>query len=381
MPRPLKVIQLLPQLNAGGVERGTLEISRALVAAGHDSIVISGGGRLVQTLESEGARHLQVQVFKKSPSTLLSIPTLRRIFQAERPDIVHARSRVPAWATALAWKTLPKKSRPVFVTTAHGMNRVSRYSQVMVNSEHVIAVSETTKQYLLNGYPGLDEGNVTVIHRGVSEDEFPYGYQPSTEWRQQWYADYPSLKDQFVVCVSGRLTRLKGHFDLLDAVVKLQDRGVVVHVVIAGSADPRRASYVNELTDKVESLGLGDQVVFTGHRSDIRDVISTCDVVVSTTYQPPESFGRAVLESLRLGKVTLGYDHGGVGEVLGHAYPEGRIPLRDTDALADRIAAAMQGKLSVPKNTLPFPLAEMQDKTLQLYQRLVADRKRAASEG
>lgn len=379
MSRPLKVIQLLPQLNAGGVERGTLEISRALVADGHESIVISGGGRLVETLEAEGARHLQVQVYKKSPTTLLAVPALRRIFKSEQPDIVHARSRVPAWATYLAWKTLPKKSRPVFVTTAHGMNRVSRYSRVMVSAEHVIAVSETTKQYLLNGYSELREDRVSVIHRGVSEDEFPYGYQPSAEWRQQWFADFPSLKDQFVVCVSGRLTRLKGHFDLLDAVVRLRERGIIVYVVIAGSADPRRASYVNELKDKVKSLGLSNHVVFTGHRSDIRDVISVCNVVVSTTYQPPESFGRAVLESLRLGKVTFGYDHGGVGEVLGHAYPEGRIPLRDTDALADRIADAMQGELNAPKNTKPFPLTEMQDKTIQLYQQLVTDRDAAAA--
>lgn len=366
----LKIMQLVPQLETGGVERGTLEIGQALVRAGHESLVVSGGGRLVEPLAGAGSRHFELQVWKKSPATLFTVPKLRRLILNEKPDIVHARSRIPAWVTRLALKTLPAQKRPVFLTTAHGMNRVSRYSRVMVSGDHVIAVSNTTRDYLLKGYPDLNAERVTVIHRGVCEEAFPYGYQPEKEWLRQWYETYPQLRGRFTVCVSGRLTRLKGHMDLLAALVKLNERNVKVFAVIAGGADKRRASYFGELKQRIEELGLSDQVVLTGHRSDIRDVLSACDVTISTTYHPPESFGRSVLESVRLGKITLGYDHGGVGEVLATAYPDGRVPLRNIDALADRIEMAFNGRLKPPENHLAFPLADMESKTLALYQRL-----------
>ena len=131
-----------------------------------------------------------------------------------------------------------------------------------------------------------------------------------------------------------------------------------------------RLAYSAELRARVKELGLADSVVFTGHRSDVRDVICACDVTVSTSIQPPESFGRAVLESVRLGRITLGYDHGGVGEVLGTVYPEGRVPLRDVETLAAKLADAATGRMAAPEPSSHFLLSTMQDRELALYNEL-----------
>lgn len=374
MNRPLTVVQILPQLNAGGVERGTLEINRALVAEGHRSIVISGGGALVSRLESEGGRHVQMQVWKKRPSSLLTVPEMRTWMERNRPDVVHARSRVPAWITWLAWRKLPADDRPRFMTTAHGMNKPNLYSKVMTYGETVIAVSHTCREFLLNNYPATDPEKVLVVHRGVDPAEFPYGHQPTESWKQDWYAEYPQLKGQFVACVPGRVTRFKGHLDFLESLSILKKRGIEIYGVIAGGEDPRRQRYSRELRARIEELDLSRQIVFTGHRSDIRDVVGICDVSVSTSIQPPESFGRAVLESVRLGKITLGYAHGGVGEVLSTVYPEGRIELRDVAGLADRLADAKAGRLQPPLPNEHFLLTTMQQRELEIYRALCADR-------
>jgi len=364
------IVQLLPQLNAGGVERGTLEINRALVAAGHRSIVISGGGRLEDQLRAEGGEHVTMPVWKKSPLTLLQVPALRRWMQQEQPDVMHARSRVPAWVTWLAWRKMRPDQRPAFLTTAHGMNKPNAYSRIMTRGETVIAVSHTCRDYLLSNYPDVAPEKVIVIHRGVSPEEFPHGYRPSTEWLNDWYQAWPRLRGQFVACLPGRVTRFKGHLDFLQALRLLNNEGRKVFGVIAGGEDPRRQAYSLELRARIREWGLEEQIVFTGHRSDIKDVISACDVSVSTSIRPPESFGRAVLESVRLGKITLGYAHGGVGEVLSTVFPDGCVPLQDIAGLSRRIAEAMDGRISAPAPGTQFSLAAMQEAELQLYDRI-----------
>lgn len=370
MPSKMTIVQLLPQMNAGGVERGTLEINRALVANGHRSIVISGGGQLVPQLESEGGEHVEMPVWKKSPLTLRQVAPLRNWMQDVQPDVMHARSRVPAWVTWLAWRKMEANNRPRFMTTAHGMNKPNPYSKIMTYGEQVIAVSNTCRDYLLNNYPDTDPNKVQVVHRGVSPTEFPHGYHPSAEWKADWYRLYPRLKNQFVACLPGRVTRFKGHLDFLQALHQLKQHGTIIHGVIAGGEDPRRKTYAAELRARISELQLTDQVTFTGHRNDIKDVIAACDVSISTSIKPPESFGRAVLESVRLGKITLGYAHGGVGEVLSTVYPDGCVPLQDINHLAERLQNAYDGTVKPPCPGDQFSLQLMQDKELQLYQSL-----------
>jgi glycosyltransferase involved in cell wall biosynthesis len=370
--RPLTIVQILPELQSGGVERGTLEINRALVRRGHRSVVVSAGGRLVEKLIAEGGEHVDLDTGRKSPLTLLNAGRLRKLLIDLPADLVHVRSRMPAWVTLLAWRGMRPHERPRLVTTVHGLNSVNWYSKVMTRGEQVIAVSDCCRSYVLDNYPTTDPARVTTIHRGVSSDEFPYGFQPPAEWIADWRSEYPQLTDRFVVLLVGRLTRFKGHHDFLQVIQRLKSNALPVHGLIVGSADPRRQSYADSLHAEVRRLNLADDVTFTGHRSDVREIMSISDVVLSTSIEPPESFGRTVLEAVKLGRPTVGYDHGGVGEVLGTVYPEGRVPPRATEAMAAKIAAIHRGELAGPPPTSRFELSQLLDEEIDLYESLVA---------
>lgn len=164
--RRLTVVQLLPALESGGVERSAIEISEALVAAGHRSIVVSAGGRLLPALRDTGAEHIALDIGRKSLLSFRHLPALRKLFVREQVDIVHARSRLPAW---LGWKAvqgIAAAQRPHFVTTMHGLNSPGRYSAVMTYGERVICVSDTVRAYLLRHYPRTDAGKLRVIDQG-----------------------------------------------------------------------------------------------------------------------------------------------------------------------------------------------------------------------
>jgi len=369
--RSLTVMQVLPALEQGGVERGTLEVSQELRRRGHRSVVVSAGGHLVERLVEDGTTHLSLDVGKKRPWTLLKAFALCREILEHSVDLVHVRSRMPAWVTLAAWRMIPSTKRPRLVTTVHGLNSVNRYSRVMTRGEQVIAVSETCRQYVLDNYPDVDPKRMTVIHRGVDGAQFPYGYYPSSTWIDNWYREYPQLQEPFVAVISGRITRFKGHLDFIEAVDRTLNLGVPVHGLIVGAEDPRRKKYAISLREEIARRGLQSHITFTGHRDDIRDVISVADVVVSTSADPPESFGRAVLESVRLGRPTLGYDHGGVGEVLAEVYPEGRVPLHDTAEMAAKMAEVYHGELSPPAQTKAFDLQTLLRAEVDLYEKMV----------
>ena len=169
--RRLTVVQLLPALESGGVERSTLEIAEALLRAGHRAIVVSNGGRLLPQLEALGAEHVALDIGRKSPFTFRHVPALRKLFREVDADIVHARSRLPAW---LAWFALHgmRERRPHFVTTAHGLNSPSRYSAIMARGERVVCVSETVREHLLRHYPRTDPARLLVIPRGIDAHAF-----------------------------------------------------------------------------------------------------------------------------------------------------------------------------------------------------------------
>lgn len=364
----LSVVQVLPALEGGGVERGTLEIAQALVAAGHRSIVLSAGGRLVSELEQAGSEHYSWPLGAKSLRTLAQIYPLRRWLATQKVDILHLRSRLPAWVTWLAWRGLAPEQRPRLVTTVHGLYSVSRYSEIMTCGERVIAVSETVRDYLTQHYPRLSPDKIRVIYRGIDPQQFPYGFQPSAEWYRAWYSRYPQLQGQRVLTLPGRLTRLKGHLDFIQLIAQLRARAWPVHGLIVGGQDPRRLAYAAELQQRVAELELQAHITFTGQRADMREIYASSDLVLSLSTQA-ESFGRTVLEALALGVPVLGYAHGGVGELLQRLFPAGAVPLAQRAQLTTWVDAWLQQ----PQRPQPFDqfrLAAMQAQTLALYHEL-----------
>ena len=362
------MMQLVPALESGGVERGAVEVSEALCRRGHRSIVVSGGGRLVERIEAHGGEHFRLNLYRKSPSTLASAARLKRLISEHRPDVLHARSRVPAWVGLLTLKLVKASVRPAWVTTVHGLYSVSRYSRVMTSGQIVEVVSQTTHDYTLRHYPGTDPQKLFLNHRGVDPDAFPYGYAPPSDWIRAWRSQYPELGGRFVVALAGRLTRLKGHHDLFEAIGRLRERGVDAHGLVVGDEDPRRAGYARELKQAAAQNRLDGAITFTGHRADIKQVLAVSDAVVSLSSKP-ESFGRSVLEAVRLGRPVVGYDHGGVGEVLRATYPAGLTPRGDIDGLTDRLASLAQGRTSAPAPSDDFKLSDMLDRSLRLYLR------------
>jgi glycosyltransferase involved in cell wall biosynthesis len=368
--RRLTVVQLLPALESGGVERSTLEIADALVRAGHRAIVVSAGGRLVPALERTGAEHLTLDIGRKSPLVLRHVPTLLRLFARERVDIVHARSRLPAWIGWLALRGMGA-ARPRFVTTVHGLNSPSRYSAIMTRGERVICVSRTVRDYVLRHYPATDPAKLRVIARGIDPDAFPRAPRPDPEARAWAAALHPQLGgDGPLLLMPGRGTRLKGHAFALSLVGNLREEGVDARLWFAGARERglAREQYVLDLETEAALARIAEAIVFTPAIQDIARAYAASDLVLQLS-RKPEAFGRTVLEALAVGRPVVGWDHGGVGELLHALQPEGAIVPFDHEAL-HATTRALLAHPPPPPVTIPHTLHAMQEATLAVYAEL-----------
>lgn len=370
--RRLTVVQLLPALESGGVERSTLEISEALVAAGHRSIVVSAGGRLLPALHDTGVEHIALDIGRKSLLTFRHLPTLRKLFTREQADIVHARSRLPAW---LGWKAvqgIAAAQRPHFVTTMHGLNSPGRYSAVMTYGERVICVSDTVRDYLLRHYPRTDPGKLRVIPRGIDTTRFPRIAETDSALRREFAREHPQLGGEGpLLLLPGRGTRLKGHVDALRLLAALRGGGSDARLWLPGAREVAREDYIVEMEGEAATLGIADRVAFTAATSRIAEAYAASDLVLQLS-RKPESFGRTVIEALSVGRPVLGWAHGGVGELLAELQPQGAVPAFDEAALASA-ARLLLRRPPPPLATMPYTLRAMQEATLTLYQELADD--------
>lgn len=360
----LTVVQLIPRLHAGGAERSTLEVARALVQAGHRSVVMSAGGPMVAQLVAEGSEHVTLDLATKSLGALARAGRLRRLLREIAPDIVHPRSRLPAW---LAWWAIKGLTpRPHFVTTVHGLNTPGYYSAVLLRGEKVIAVSQTLRDYVLSHYRWLESSRVRVIPRGIDPAAFPYGHRPDDAWTRAFFAEFPALAGAPLLTLPGRGTRLKGHANAIELLADLKRRGIEARLLLLGVIEPGRDEYLAELRELIRVRGLTSQVVMTPSRNDIRDVYATSALVLQLSNKP-ESFGRTVIEALSLCRPVLGYAHGGVGELLAELYPAGRVPPGDRERLADRAAELLRVSPPIPP-LQSYRLVDMQRAVLALYE-------------
>jgi glycosyltransferase involved in cell wall biosynthesis len=373
----LTVLQMIPALQSGGAERCVLAVSRGLVQAGHRSLVVSAGGRLTETLLAEGGEHFCLPVGHKSPQLLGTIPALRRIVCRERVSVVDAHSRLPAWLAWLLFRTLRAQDRPGFVTTVHGLNSPGFYSRVMLRGDVVAAVSETVRAHLRRMDPSGDQSHVRVIPRGVSAAEFPWGWKAAESWCREFEQQFPQIRGKHLLTLPGRLTRSKGHADLLHLLRMLMNEGPTVHGLIVGDTTGRER-YVAELRRLADSLGVSHCLTFTGYRSDVREIYSVSSAVLSLSAKP-ESFGLTVAEALSLGVPVIAYAHGGVAEILQEAFPAGAVEPGNPESLADRVRLILSSFRGPITGGLPMALrpsqfrfdeAAMVAGTLEMYEGL-----------
>ena len=364
--RRLTVVQLLPALHSGGVERSTLEIASALVAAGHRAIVVSAGGRLVEPLLASGAEHLTLDIGRKSLLTLRHVLSLRRLFAEVGADIVHARSRLPAWLGLYAVRNLPAAQRPHWVTTVHGLNSPGRYSAVMTSGERVICVSNSVRDFVQSHYPGVPAERLQVIPRGVDVAQFPRVARNDRRARLAVAAQHPLLGgDAPLLLLPGRGTRLKGHRHALQLLAGLHAAGIPARLWMPGTREPGREAYVAELEAQARTLGIAEAVLMTAPTTRIAQAYAASDLVLQVS-DKAEAFGRTVVEALSVGRPVLGWNHGGVGELLTQLQPSGAVALHDGAALLSRALQLLQQPPSLPAR-IPFTLQAMQRDTLKLY--------------
>lgn len=370
------VVQLLPALESGGVERSTLEIAEALVRRGDTAIVVSAGGRLVPALEALGARHVTLPIGRKSLRVLGTVAPLRALLREVRADIVHARSRLPAWIGWRALQGMDAGERPRFVTTVHGLNSPSRYSAIMARGERVICVSETVRAHVLRHYPDTDPARLRVIPRGVDPAAFPRAASPDPAARAVVAAQHPALSgDGPLLLLPGRGTRLKGHADAIDLLARLRGGGSDARLWMPGAREAGREAYIAEMEARAAAVGVGDALAITPPTAAIAAAYAACDLVLQLS-RKPEAFGRTVVEALSVGRPVLGWDHGGVGELLRELQPAGAIAPFDADALATR-AGALLARDAPADVTMPsaidlsrHSLAAMQAATLAVHDEL-----------
>jgi glycosyltransferase involved in cell wall biosynthesis len=362
----MKFFQILPEFNSGGVELCVLELSKYLSSQGHEAVIISNGGRMVDSLAAIGVRHIAMPVHRKSPASLLQVSRMRKLLEEEKPDIVHIHSRVPGWITYLAWRKMDPSTRPRLVSTVHGFYSVSPYSAVMTKGERVIAVSQSILNYIHENYPKTDTHKTQVIYGGIEPELYPRNFAPSAEWLEIWRAEQPHLAGRSIFLLPGRITRLKGHRDFFTLIEKLKQEGHPIHGLVVGDIHPKKRDYLKELEAMVAEKELSNDVSFLGYRSDVREIMAVSDVVCALSQQP-ESFGRTVLEALALGKPVLGYDCGGVGELLSAIFPEGKVPLGDSSKLLTTACKILAAPHHPQLAEGSFTLNAMCENTMALY--------------
>jgi len=240
----------------------------------------------------------------------------------------------------------------------------------MTRGDVVLAVSEHMRNYALKNYSHVDPEKIITLHGGISHSDFPRDYKPGQAWLEAMRRQYPETGGKRLVSLPGRVTRWKGHREFIDLLARLQTRADNVHGIIIGGGNSS-SSYSRELMQLAEQKGVVGCLTFTGETAEIRDWMAVSEIVLNLSHDPPEALGRTVLEALSLGRPVLAWDHGGAGEILDHAYPQGKVPLLDMEVLTARTLGMLVNPEPVPE-TKTFGLEEFMLKRMAVYERLGA---------
>lgn len=354
----MKVLQILPELNVGGVERGTLDLAKYLVGQGHVSLVVSHGGMLVSQLEAEGSRHYTLPVHRKNFFVAWDcVRQLRRIIEEEKVDIVHARSRVPAWIAYFA----VRKTDAEFVTTCHGYYSTNFFSRVMGWGKSVIVISEIIGRHMIEHF-GVRALNIRLIPRSVDLEKFKF-------------KERQAGKSSVVVTMIGRITPLKGHTYFFQAMARVIRQMPFVKVRVIGDAPADKRSYKESLMLLTRRLGIAENVEFLGNRSDIPQQLNDSDVLVLSTVTH-EAFGRVLIEAQAVGVPVVATKVGGIVDVVEHEKTGLLVLPKDPDAMAAAVlrlindSKLVDGMITEARRRVEerYTIAQMAARTMAVYE-------------
>lgn len=370
------ILQILPELRAGGVERGTIEAAAAIQNTGWRPIVASAGGDMVKQLTYMGVEHVELPLHSKNPLTIrANAKKLEKLIREQEVDVVHARSRAPAWSAYWAARNTGRH----LVTTFHGTYGLQnkwkhKYNSVMVKGDRVVAVSKFIANHIYEHYD-LDPAKMRIIHRGVDVEKFDpqkVSAHRLAELTQTWRLP----EDLPVILLPGRITRWKGQHILLQALAKLSHRNF--YCVLLGD-DQRHPGYRKELEEMTHKLGLSGHACMAPNTPYMPEAYTLAQIVVAPSTDP-EAFGRIPIEAQAMGKPIIATDHGGFRETIIPDETGFLVPPSDVDTLAAALDKAL--------NVIPqeqevwaqrarqhacdyFSTALMQHKIINLYSELL----------
>ena len=317
LPPDFTLLQVVPELETGGAEQTTIDVARAVIAAGGRAFVATRGGRMTARLQADGARLAQMPVQSKNPLVMLgNASRLVDLIRSENISLVHARSRAPAFAALWAART----TKTPFVATYHGVYKAQSslkrwYNAVMTRGDLVIANSDYTRAHVLAEHQ-VDPTKVIAIPRGVDLDRFnPSWVTPDRveALRRAWGIADGDTRTRFLL--AGRLTRIKGHLTIIEAARRMKEAGREDFLILFAGDDQGRTGYGEELAKAIEQAGLGDQVRAVGHCDDMPAAYLLADVAILPT-TVPESFGRTAVEPQAMGRPVIASNHGGTVETV-----------------------------------------------------------------
>lgn len=363
----MRILQILPELNIGGVEIGTVDLARELKKRGHRPYVVSAGGILVQELAKLGIPHFTLPVHRKNPSTTLTIAKLTDILIREKIDIIHARSRVPAWVAYFA----AKRSNCDFVTTCHGYYSKHFFSRIMGWGKRVIVVSRVIGRRMIDEF-GVPQDKIELIHRGTNFSKFKF--------MPEKY-NVPRRKPYTIVNV-GRITPIKGFTHFIRA-INLATREINdLRVLIVGAPGKKHETYFADLNQMVRKFGLSDKIEFLGARQDVPEILQEADLLVMSS-TIPESFSRVVVEAGASGTAVIATKHGGVLDIITDKVNGILVPPEDDKTMAEAIVKLLNNS-EMCKNLASnlndrvrkeFALKKMVDRTVEVYEKTRSQKK------
>lgn len=383
------ILQIIPRLDIGGAERTTVEITEAIVAAGGRALVVAEGGRLVPQIKQAGGEFIAMDAASKNPLTILgNVRKLQRLIAQENVDLLHARSRAPAWSALMA----ARRTQKPFVTTYHGAYSVNgylkrTYSSIMARGDVVIANSNYIADTIRSHF-GTSEARMRIIFRGIDD-----GFDPdrvSADRVERLRAAWGVQPDQRVILHAARMTTRKGQSVLIAAAAAIASQASSSSpddwVVILAGDQGGRNDYIEDLKRQIQAAGLQDRVRLVGRVDDMPAAYLAAQVAIAASSEP-EAFGRVAAEAEAMRCPVIATRIGGAPEAV-RAEPQfgpdemtgWLVPPGDVDALVEKLRIALHlseeqraaiGDRARRFVTQSFTLAAMQQATLRVYDELL----------
>ncbi len=356
----MRVMQILPRMDVGGVERGVYDLARFFKGKNITTVIVSGGGQLAWELEAAGIKHYTLPVYRKSLFAVLLIPGLRKIIKDEKIDIVHARSRVPGWISFFASRCSPVH----FITTAHGIYKNRFFSEVMGWGKFVIAPSQAVARHMKDSF-GVPEDKINIVSRWVDLDNFEF-------------TDYNKRKtSNSIVCI-GRISPTKGYEHLIKGFKKVVRFNPYLKLKIVGSADKSKLNYLERLKTLVNRFSLNYNVEFVGLKKDVGEVLSGARILVAPSVVE-ESFGRVIVEAFACGVPVVATAVGGFKEIIDNEKDGLLVEPENSEAIASGILRILNDsnfaqklvKQAREKVERVYTMEECLHKTEEVYEKTV----------